>query len=102
MATEPEFEIEDWQTAYNAAKTPEEAEKAIQDYSDAKLRNVERRQAARFKRAIERANKRKESYKKAKESYKNATKKVQSMLNSLKDTWNKMAGAIKNFFQKTK
>lgn len=43
-----EYEIEDWQTAYHAAKTQEEREQAIKDYEAAKLRNAARREEARF------------------------------------------------------
>ncbi len=42
------YEIEDWQVAYNAAKTEEEREKAIKDYEATKLRNAARREEERL------------------------------------------------------
>ena len=43
-----EYEVEDWQTAWAAAKTEEEREQAIEEYRAAKLRNAERREEARL------------------------------------------------------
>ena len=65
MAKQPEYEIEDWEQAYNKAKTQEERDKAVDDYSAAKLRNAERREQYRLDRASERFDARIAKFQKA-------------------------------------
>jgi len=92
---QPEYEIEDWQTAYNKAKTHAEREQAIRDYDDAKLRNAERREQARFDRAINRSRKRREKLKKG-------TQKINSWIAQMRNFSTNTFHAITNIFQKTK
>lgn len=95
MATQSEYEIEDWQIAYSKAKTYAEREQAIRDYEAAKLRNAERREQARFDRAIKRSQKRRENLKKGTQTIKFW---IVQMGNNAKTTFY----TIKKFFQKTK
>lgn len=42
------YEVEDWETKWNKAKTKEEREQALKEYGDAKLRNATRREEERL------------------------------------------------------
>ncbi len=95
MATQSEYEIEDWQTAYSNAKTHAEREQAIRDYEAAKLRNAERREQARLDRAIKRSQKRRDNLKKGTQTIKSWAVQIENNAKTILST-------IKNFFQKTK
>jgi len=92
---QPEYEIEDWQTAYNNATTHAECEQAIRDYEAAKLRNAERREQARFDRAINRSQKRRDKFKKG-------TQTIKSWAVQMGNATKTIFRSIKNFFQKAK
>ena len=48
MAKKPQYEVEDWQTGVETAKTHTDKEKAYAEYSATKLRNAAKREEYRL------------------------------------------------------
>ena len=95
MAKQPEYEVEDWQTEFDAATDVKGQEQAMRDYEAAKMRNSARREEYRIERAIERSERRRAAFRAG-------AKKVQSLIDMLNNGAKKTWISFRGMFQKTK